>query len=375
MITIQEQISQLFSQNTLAFSDIHIEVGGPICVRVPRGVVPVDSSKPVTKDSLLTFLRTFALGEGGSADEWQKKIDAGDGQYTARFKLPEATLRAALFNSGGDTGRDRRWSLSLRVQPKEVPAYADLGLPKELLSWLSRASGLIVFTGVTGSGKSTSMAAAVHYLNANFHNRIIMLEDPIEYVHPSLKSMVTQRELGTDFSRFDLGVKHAMRQDPDVIVVGEVNDLASLKAAVSAGLSGHLVITSMHTVNAAETVNRIIDLYPPEEKAAIRSVIAQLLVGVVSQKLLPSIDGKCRYLAHEIMEVTNAVRTLMREDKIQQLPNEINVVKPTMHLMNTSLAMLVEDHKIDMETALSASYEPDRLENFFGARIPDDSEG
>lgn len=344
-------------------------------MRVPRGVVPVDSSKPVTKDSLLTFLRTFALGEGGSADEWQKKIDAGDGQYTARFKLPEATLRAALFNSGGDTGRDRRWSLSLRVQPKEVPAYADLGLPKELLSWLSRASGLIVFTGVTGSGKSTSMAAAVHYLNANFHNRIIMLEDPIEYVHPSLKSMVTQRELGTDFSRFDLGVKHAMRQDPDVIVVGEVNDLASLKAAVSAGLSGHLVITSMHTVNAAETVNRIIDLYPPEEKAAIRSVIAQLLVGVVSQKLLPSIDGKCRYLAHEIMEVTNAVRTLMREDKIQQLPNEINVVKPTMHLMNTSLAMLVEDHKIDMETALSASYEPDRLENFFGARIPDDSEG
>lgn len=368
MKSLREKITAMLAQNALSFSDIHIGVGKVLRVRIPRGVVPVDEDV-VTKDQLLTFLSEFGPS---SMEEWQDRIDSNGGQYGARFQIGDTQVRAALFNSGGDVGRNRQWSLALRVLPKAIPVFSDLGLPEAALELFKRESGLVIVTGITGSGKSTTMAAAIDHLNANFNHRIITLEDPMEYIHQDQKSMITQRQLVSDFSSFAVGVKQAMREDPNIIVVGEVNDLESMKGAMSAALSGHLVITSMHTLNAFETVNRIIDLYPPDEKAAVRSMIAQVLVGVVSQKLLPSTDGKRYHLAHEIMGMNDAIRTSIRDDKLQMIPNEIDKRKPLMHVLNSSLAQLVDSDKVSLEVAKAASYKPEQLDLYLGLSLEEE---
>lgn len=369
MSSLQDQIAALHQQNAIAFSDIHIETGKPLSVRVPLGVVPVENSPPVKKAELLDYLNQFAIEGKTDAKDWQASIDAGSGQYTARFESPDAVLRAALFNCGIGKNGERDWSLALRVMPGSVPEFEKLGLPLELLQWCDRPSGLIIFTGTTGSGKSTSMAACIRYINENKPARIITLEDPKEFVHDDIRSMITQRERGIDFTSFEDGVIQAMRQDPDVLVVGEVNDLLSLRAAVSAALTGHLVITSMHTTNAAQTISRMIDLYPPSEKEMIRRIIADLLVGVVSQRILPSVNGTKRVLAHEVMTCNASIRSLLSEDKVKNIPNELDKLKPTMHVLNTCLAGLVSEDKISAEVALEAAYDRDHLETHWDSTI------
>lgn len=362
MTTLQEQIAALHKQNTIAFSDIHVVTGQVLHVRVPRGLVTVEGSAPITKAALLEYLSEFAASGKTSAEEWQALIDAGEGQHNARFAASTGAMRAALFNcGGGGGGQQRDWGLALRVMPTKIPDFDTLGLPTQMLQFFERPGGLIVFTGTTGSGKSTSMAAGVDYINGRHNSRIITLEDPIEYQYKNRRSMITQRERPYDFTTFEKGVSQAMREDPDVIVVGEVNDLPSLRAAVSAALTGHLVITSMHTTNAPETISRMIDLYPPEEKEMIRNIIADLLVGVVSQKILPSTDGTKRVLAHEVMTVDSSVRNLLREGKIRNIANDMNKLRPTQHLLNTSLATLVHEGKISEDVALGAAYDRDHL--------------
>lgn len=371
MTTLKDQIAALHGQKAISFSDIHVETGKVLHVRVPKGLVPVEKSEPVTKDDLLTYLKQFAPENKASQADWQALIEKHDGQYTARFVTPEAVLRAALFNCGG-IGPDLGWGLALRVMPESVPVFDSLGLPANLLSWCDRPNGLIVFTGTTGSGKSTSMAACIGYINETKAARIIALEDPVEFKHKDIRSMISQRERHHHFSTFEQGVVQAMRQDPDVLVVGEVNDLPSLRAAVSAALTGHLVITSMHTTNAAETISRMIDLYPPDEKEMIRRIIADLLVGVVSQRILPSVDGKRRVLAHEVMTCNPSIRNLLKEDKVQNIKNELNKLRPTQHVLNTCLAGLVRDEKISVEVALEAAYDRDDLAKHWDAAIQEE---
>lgn len=372
MNTLQEQIAALHNQKTIAFSDIHVVTGQVLHVRVPRGLVPVEGSHPVTKAALLDYLSEFASVGKASEEAWQSLIEAGDGQHNARFANGAGAMRAALFNCAGGTSQLRNWGLALRVMPTAIPDYDTLGLPNQLLRLFERPSGLIVFTGTTGSGKSTSMAAGIDYINARQNYRIITLEDPIEYQYENRRSMITQRERTYDFTTFEKGVSQAMREDPDVIVVGEVNDLPSLRAAVSAALTGHLVITSMHTTNAPSTISRMIDLYPPEDKEMIRNIIADLLVGVVSQKILPSVDGTKRVLAHEVMTVDSSIRNLLRENKIRNITNDMNKLKPTQHVLNTSLATLVHEGKITEEVALGAAYDREHLEKNWELTLQDD---
>lgn len=373
MNVLKGKIAKMLDQEAISFSDIHIEVGSSMRVRIPRGLVPVDDD-PVTHDQLLQF-----LGDHGAAtsEEWQKLIDAGDGQHDARFTIEGTNIRAALFNCGGlgsssSSGKHRRWGLSMRILPKEIPPFESLGMPKQFKKLLGRENGIIFITGITGSGKTTTMASGINEVNESMQHRIITLEDPLEYIHTSKKSLITQRQLGADFANFAAGVKQAMRQDPNIIVVGEVNDIHSLRGAMSAATSGHLVITSMHTVSAHETVSRVIDLYPTEEKEIIRGMFSQLLIAVVSQKLLPSVDGDRYHLAHEIMMNTDAVAACIKEGQLQRLPNEVDKQQPLMHVMNGSLARLVDEGKITMETALEASTDPENLEKFIGREFSDE---
>lgn len=360
MKVLEQKIHSMFQQDSVAFSDIHFHCGQPMRARVPRGVTLVDSDA-VSQSDLVDLLNSLSGQHDRTTEAWQKLIDDGDGQFTGRFTLGKQAFRAALFNVEGGAGGNRLWALNLRVLTEKVADFNSLGLPDAVLEWFERPNGLIIFTGVTGSGKSTSMAAGIEYLNDNRQHRIIKLEDPIEYVHESRKSMISARELGADFTSFAKGVKQAVREDPDVIVVGEINDLESMRGALSAALTGHLVITSMHTVNAVETVSRIIEMYPAAEQEVVRGMIAQLLVGVVSQRLVPSRDGKKHVLAHEVMSMSPTIRTMIREDKRQQIPNEMNKRKPGMHLLNTSLATLVASEKISEEVALEMSNDPEHF--------------
>ena len=351
---IFEFLSRMLEAKGLPFSDIHIQDGKPIYTRIPAGIRTVDENKRlVSQQDILAFLKN--IDPSASQEDWVKRIRNGDGQFNGRAKIGDVNVRIALFDCIGATGKPISWGLVIRILRNHIPPFEELGLPPEVKALVERENGIIFVTGITGSGKTTTMASLIDYVNKNFAHHIVMLEDPIEYVHVDKCSLIRQRQLGTDFVDFTGGVRHAMRQDPNIIVIGEVNDLHSLRGAISAANSGHLVITSMHTVSATETVNRVIDFYPHEEKEIGRKMLSDLLIAVISQKLLPSIDGKRSYLAHEIMEKTPAIKSLIREDKTNQIMNEMNKKQPLLHVMETSLASLVAGRCISQQVAESAS--------------------
>jgi len=253
-------------------------------------------------------------------------------------------------------------SIAFRRVPIEIPSVDKLGLPQLCKKLVLKPRGLILVTGPTGSGKSTTLAAMINYLNEHERKNVITIEDPIEYLYKNQKCIMAQRDLGDDTKSFASALMHALRHDPDVILVGEMRDLDTIKTAITAAETGHLVLGTLHTVDTVQTVDRIIDAFPPEHQLQIRLQLAQVLEAVLSQTLLPRATGKGRTAAFEILIVTPPVRNLIRTNKSFELPSIMQLgAKDGMQTLNQSLASLVQTHAVTIEEALLKSSNPEQL--------------
>lgn len=244
-------------------------------------------------------------------------------------------------------------AIAIRLLRNDIPTLDDLGLPPILADFAMRPRGLVLVTGPTGSGKSTTLAGMIDYVNLNKSAHIITIEDPIEYVHEHKRCMVNQREVGDDVGSFALALRAALREDPDVILVGEMRDFETITAAVTAAETGHLVMSTLHTTSAADTINRIIDVYPEHQQKQIRTQLANNLVGVISQTLIPKKDGSGRIAALEVLNVTDAVSAQIRDDKVHLVQNAIQTGKQFgMVCLDYELARLVKNNIINEKDAL-----------------------
>ena len=253
---------------------------------------------------------------------------------------------------------------SIRLLQHNIPTFDELGLPPVVKNLAELPRGLVLVTGPTGCGKSTTLASIVDYINRNFPKHIMTIEDPIEYIYPHNRAMIHQRELGKDVDSFATALRSALREDPDIISVGEMRDYETISAAIAAAETGHLVLATLHTTSAAQTVERIIDACPLEGQNQMRSQIVNVLKGVITQQLVPLADGTGRIIATEVMVANAAICNLIRENKTIQIPSQIQAGKKEgMHTLNESLVDLVHRYKITREDALSVSNSPSSIEN------------
>lgn len=327
-------------------SDLHIKAGQPPIMRINGDLRRADYpalSDEDTRDLLLSILN----------EERKQKLFSFK-ELDLSYHVPGLSrFRVNMFWQRHKVGA------VFRVIPFKIKTIDDLMMPgvTKDLSLLPR--GLILVTGPTGSGKSTSLAAMIHHINVNKRCHIMTIEDPIEYVHSDKNSIINQRELATDTHSFADALKHVMRQNPDVILVGEMRDLETIQLAITAAETGHLVLSTLHTVDAAQTIDRIVDVFAPEQQAQIRTQLSVTLQAVVSQTLLPTADGKGRIAAFEVMTVTPAIRTLIRDGKTHQL--YLNIQTGADHGMQTldgCLLNLLKDRLIDFEHALAKCSNP-----------------
>ncbi len=257
------------------------------------------------------------------------------------------------------------YGLALRIIPLEIPSMQKLGLPPVISDLTRLARGLVLVTGPTGSGKSTTLATMIDQINRERKKHILTLEDPIEYLHKHNKSIVNQREIGTDSKSFSSALRGALRQDPDVILVGEMRDLDTISIAITAAETGHLVLSTLHTLGSAKTIDRIIDVFPPYQQQQIRVQLASVLQAVISQQLLPKADGNGRVAAMEVMIVTPAIRNLIREDKVHQIGTAIQTgSKYRMQTMDNSLTELYRRGQISKDIALSQAINTEDIKKY-----------
>jgi twitching motility protein PilT len=263
-------------------------------------------------------------------------------------------VRMNVFRQRGSVGA------ALRSIPQKMLTFEELNLPPVINEIMKLHKGLVLVTGPTGSGKSTTLASMINYLNENRTSHIMTIEDPIEYVHPHKQSIVNQREVGSDTNSFATALKYVLREDPDIILVGEMRDLETISAALTIAETGHLVFATLHTTDAASSVNRIIDVFPPHQQYQIRSQLSLVLQAVFAQQLLPHISGTGRVLAAETLIVTPAIRNLIREMKIEQIYLAMQTGgKFGMQTMNQALNELYAKRQLSYQTALEASTDPD----------------
>ena len=331
-------------------SDLHLAVGRPPCVRV-RGEVHNLGNTPLTPDDTTMLMKSItserhqqSLGENGGADFGFAFGDA------ARF-------RVSVFKQKGNVG------LVLRQIPNKLKSFEQIGLPPVIKDVCMRPRGLVLVTGPTGSGKTTSLATMIDYINDTRADHIITIEDPIEYYHKHKKCVVTQRELGVDVPTFVEALRRALRQDPDVVLVGEMRDLETISTAITAAETGHLVFATLHTTGAAETINRIVDAFPTNQQAQIRTQLAATLVAVISQSLIPTADGKGRVAAFELMFANDPIKALMRKGETFKINSHIQTAgKEGMILLDDFLFNLWTSQKITYNDMMRKSAEPEMLE-------------
>jgi twitching motility protein PilT len=296
----------------LGASDVHLKLGRPPMVRIDGEIAPVPGTEVLTEPDLETFLRTVTAPVPHRYEQFNESGDA-DLAYAVeglpRFRVNVLRQRGSI-------------SLVLRVIPKLVQGFADLGLPPAIERLAEEHRGLVLVTGATGSGKTTTLAAVVDHVNRTRQSHIVTIEDPIEILHDDRASIVNQREVGIDTESFGQALRRALRQDPDTILIGELRDAETAQTALQAAESGHLVLSTLHTIDAAETVSRIIEFFPEAKQAQIRSIMAGVLRGVVAQRLLPSVQGG-RVAVVELM-ITNArIADLIREGKPEEITDAI----------------------------------------------------
>jgi twitching motility protein PilT len=326
-------------------SDIHLKFGRPPMLRRDGAVAPLEGTDELSNAQLDGYLRAVTNLSPSKYDKFNAAGDL-DLAYTADG-LPR--FRVNAFRQRGMI------SFALRVIPKEVPRFEQLGLPEGIRKLAEEHRGLVLVTGATGSGKTTTLAAMIDYINRTRQSHIVTIEDPIEILHPDHQSIVNQREIGLDTENFGQALRRALRQDPDTILIGELRDAETAQTALQAAESGHLVFSTLHTVDAAETIGRMIEFFPEGKQAQVRSIMAGVLRGVVSQRLLPRVGGG-RAAAVEIM-ITNArIADLIRENKPEEITDAI--AEGEFFKMQTFQKALIDkvlDGTVDREVAANAS--------------------
>lgn len=334
------------------YSDILVKDGENFKFRLPNGYVHTET-EPIESQDILNFLQ-----ESGKSDgvlDYNAMAMQQGGHLDFAITFDNVRYRCNLFRFGGNG----RLGMSMRKLNDKIPELSSLALPMLAKSFADRATGLVLCTGATGSGKSTTLAAMVDHINSTRACHIITLEDPIEYIQRNKKASVTQREVGEDVSTFAHGLKAALREDPDVILIGEIRDRETCEAAFAAAETGHLVLSTLHTTSATKTIERLLDFFHGDEKIAMQGVIASVLAGVVSQVLPPSVDGKSRVLVAEVMANFANVASSIRNGKMQQLPNEmLQNIKEGQTILNKELVRFVAEGRITKEVARQYAYDP-----------------
>lgn len=326
-------------------SDLHLTIGVPPTLRIDGKLIPIEKEAILTSEECTKLVEAIMSQEQIERYRQRKELDFSFGFKQTRFRVN------AYFQMGN-------LAASLRLIPTEIKTLQQLGLPPILEKFALPSQGFVIITGPTGHGKSTTLASLIEYINQNRNEHIITIEDPIEYVFKHKKSIITQREVGNDTNSFARALRSALREDPNVILVGEMRDLETIDAALTLAETGHLVFTTLHTNNAAQTADRIIDVFPPYQQQQVRLQLANVLLGVVSQRLLPRVSGG-RVAACEIMIADAAVRSLIREGKTHQLPNIIQTsASEGMIALDKVLAELVNKGEVTIDDALTWCIDP-----------------
>ncbi len=325
-------------------SDIHITVNSAPMFRI-HGELKAVSNELLTPEATMNMAKELLTRE-----QYEEFMTRGD--LDLSYGIPNVSrYRVNVFRQKGNI------SLTIRLIPTKIPAMEALGLPAMAEEFARKPQGLLLVTGPTGSGKSTTLAAILDYINRTRNDHIITLEDPIEFVHHHKKCIVNQREIGADTDSFTTGLRAALRQDPDVILVGEMRDLETISIAITAAETGHLVFGTLHTADAPQTIDRIIDVFPPEAQQQVRIQLASVLLGVMAQRLLPTADGSGRVAAIEVMVSTPAIANLIRSEKVHQIRSTMQTGKAQgMQTMETALRDLLQKRLITMDSAKEALF-------------------
>ena len=340
---------------TMGASDLHLKVGGVPVLRINGQLIPQDEMSTMTSQDMKQIFEEVTTDAQRSSFADELELDfAYQVSDIGRFRI-NASLQGGMI------------SLACRPIRTQIPSIEALGLPEVCKSLVLKPSGLIVVTGPTGCGKSTTLAAMMNYLNEKERRKIITIEDPIEFVYQDKKCLFSQRELGTDTWSFTNALKYALRQDPNVILVGEMRDLGTMAAALAAAETGHLVLATLHTPSAYQAIDRFIDVFPPHQQQQVRTQLATVLQGVFYQSLVPRSDGSGRIAAVEVMLANTAVRNLIREGKTYQLLNIIQTgAQYGMQTLDQALLALYRNGIISREEVLARSVNVEELEGVLG---------
>ena len=344
-------------------SDMHVTTGSPPLLRIDGAIVPL-KLPPLSPVETKQLCYSVLTEEQKVQFEKAKELDLSFGvKQLSRF-------RANIFMQRGAV------SGAFRAIPFKILSFDELGLPPVVNELAQRPRGLVLVTGPTGSGKTTTLASILDHINAHTRQHIMTVEDPIEYLHPHKRSIVNQREVGSDTATFKDALKYVLRQDPDVVLIGEMRDLETIEAALTIAETGHLVFATLHTNSAIQSINRIIDVFPPHQQAQIRAQLSFVLEGVVSQLLLPRDGAPGRALALEVLVPNAAIRNLIREDKIHQIYSHMQVgrLKHGMQTINESLYALYSRGDVSIEEAMLRSGDVDELQAMIDAKSMDPSE-
>lgn len=345
MISLRDLLETTMSQNA---SDLHLTVGMPPVIRVNGELRQISSEK-------LQPIHTESYAKEILNERYEEYIKIGETDTS--FSV--AGIGRFRVNTFKQRGSD---SIAIRVVGLKVPTLSDFQFPNVIKDLTNNKRGLVLVTGPAGSGKSTTLAAMINEINATRAAHIITLEDPIEYLHKHNKSIINQREIGKDTLSYGSALRSVLREDPDVILVGEMRDLETISVALTAAETGHLVFSTLHTIGAAKTIDRIIDVFPPYQQQQVKIQLSAVLKGIISQQLLPKDDGKGRIAAMEIMIATTAIQNMIREGKTHQVESSIQTgSKHGMKTMDMSLSELYKKGLISYETALSYAIDREML--------------
>jgi twitching motility protein PilT len=348
-VTIHQLLKTLVDQGG---TDLHVTTNSPPQIRIDGKMIPLQLPPMTASETKQLIYSVLTDAQKGRFEE-KLELDFSFGvKGLARFRAN------IFFQRGAVAG-------AFRTIPWEIRSFRDLGLPDVVTGLCEKPRGLVLVTGPTGSGKSTTLAAMLDKINAERHEHIVTIEDPIEYLHSHKKCVVNQRELHADTHSFPNALRSALRQDPDVVLIGEMRDLETIESALRIAETGHLTFATLHTNSASQTINRIIDVFPPHQQSQVRAQLSLVLEGILCQSLLPRANGHGRVLAMEVLVPNSAIRNLIREDKVHQIYSAMQVGqgKHGMQTFNQCLASLYFRKLITQQVALSMSSNPDELQD------------
>jgi twitching motility protein PilT len=353
-VTMKQLLEEMVHRGA---TDLHISAGSPPLFRIDGVLVP-------SNYDVLTKEEAQQLVYSVMTDEQKKKLEE---EWEVDFSFGITGLSRFRANAYKQRGSI---SIAIRTIPYKIRNFEELGLPPVVEEFASRTKGLVLVTGPTGHGKSTTLASIIEKINNERRCHILTIEDPIEYLFANKKAYITQRQVESDTKSFARALKYALRQDPDVVMIGEMRDLETIEAALTISETGHLTLATLHTNSAVEAINRIIDVFPPHQQQQVRTQLSFVLLGIITQALLPKIGGG-RVLACEVLVATPAVRAMIRDNKVHQIYSLMQAgQKYGMQTMNQSLYKLYMQRKITLETALSFSRDPDELERMIREKTP-----